>query len=56
MKAYWRVEVQSMHSLISALDGVSEQLYAPASLPPVKEPLVPMEKEAGWAQEPVWTR
>jgi len=27
---------------------VSGQLHAPAALPPGKEPLVPVEYEAGW--------
>jgi hypothetical protein len=31
------------------------QLHAPATLPPGKEPLVPIGQEAGWAPEPVWT-
>jgi hypothetical protein len=31
-----------MHSLTSALDGVSGQLHAPAALPPGEEPLVPI--------------
>jgi hypothetical protein len=35
---------------------VSGHLHAPASLPPRKEPLVPIGKEAGWAPEPFWTR
>jgi hypothetical protein len=32
---------------------VNVQLHAPAALPPVKEPPVPIVKEAGWAPEPV---
>jgi hypothetical protein len=36
---------------------VSGQLHAPAPLPPGKEPLVPIEQEAGWAaSKPFWTR
>jgi hypothetical protein len=35
----WRYS--STHSLISALDGGSGRLHAPAALPPRKEPLVP---------------
>jgi hypothetical protein len=31
---------------------MSGQLHAPVSLPPWKEPI---EEEAGWAPEPVWT-
>jgi hypothetical protein len=27
----------------------------PAALPPGKEPPVPIEQEAGWTQQPVWT-
>jgi hypothetical protein len=27
----------------------SDQLHVPAALPPGKEPLVPIEYEAGWA-------
>jgi hypothetical protein len=34
---------------------VSAQLYAPADLTPGKEPTVPIEYEAGWAPEPLWT-
>jgi hypothetical protein len=35
---------------------VSGQLHAPASLPPGKyPPPVPIEQEAGWAPEPIWT-
>jgi len=34
---------------------VSSQLHALAVLPPGKEPLVPTEKEAGWAPEPFVT-
>jgi len=30
----------------------SDQLYSPVALPPVKEPQVPVEWEAGWAPEP----
>jgi hypothetical protein len=35
---------------------VSGQLHAPDTLPPRKEPLLPIGQEAGWAQEPVWMR
>jgi hypothetical protein len=36
---------------------VSGQLQASAALPPGKETLLPIEKEAGWgAPEPFWTR
>jgi len=35
---------------------VSGQLYAPAALPPGKEPLVHIRQEAGRAPGPVWTR
>jgi hypothetical protein len=34
---------------------VSGELYAPAALPPWKEPAVPIAKEVGWVPEPVWT-
>jgi hypothetical protein len=34
---------------------VSGQLYAPATLPTRKEPLVPIGLEAGWGPEPFWT-
>jgi hypothetical protein len=33
---------------------VSGQLHALATLPPRKDPLVPIGEEAGWALEPVW--
>jgi hypothetical protein len=36
--------------------GVSGQFYAPAALPPGKEPLVLIGYEAGWTPEPVWMR
>jgi hypothetical protein len=43
--------------LILALQGMSGQLHAPATLsPPGKEPPVPIVQEAGWAPEPVWTQ
>jgi hypothetical protein len=35
---------------------VSGQLHVPAALPPRKEPFIPVEQEAGWAPEQVWTR
>jgi hypothetical protein len=34
---------------------VSNQHRAPAALSSGKEPPVPIEQEAGWAPEPVWT-
>jgi len=34
---------------------VSGQLEAPASLPPGKEPSVPIGEEVGWAQKQFWT-
>jgi hypothetical protein len=34
---------------------VSGQLHAPATLPPGKEPLVPIGYEAGWALKLLWT-
>jgi hypothetical protein len=34
---------------------VSGQLYAPAALSSGEEPTVPIEYEAGWATEQVWT-
>jgi hypothetical protein len=37
--------------------GVSGQHHAPAALyPQRKDPPVPIEQEAGWASEPVWTQ
>jgi len=36
MTAYGGVEVQLNSFLISALDGVTDQLFAPAALPPAK--------------------
>jgi len=32
---------------------VSDQLHAPAALAPVKELLIPIRYEAGWAPKPV---
>jgi hypothetical protein len=40
MKTYWGVEVWLHVFLISELDGVSDQLHAPAALLPGEEPLV----------------
>jgi len=34
---------------------VSGQLHASASLPPGKEPFVPIGQEAGWAPDPFWS-
>jgi hypothetical protein len=34
---------------------MSGQLEVPASLPPGKEPPVPIGQETGWAPETVWT-
>jgi hypothetical protein len=34
---------------------MSGQLHDQAALPPGKEPSVPIEYEAEWAQKPVWT-
>jgi hypothetical protein len=33
----------------------SNQLHAPTALSSGKEPPAPIEQEAGWAPEPVWT-
>jgi len=35
---------------------VSDQLHAPAALPPGKESAVSIGQEAGWAPDPVWKR
>jgi hypothetical protein len=40
----------------SALDGVSGQCHAPATLYPRKRISVPFGQNAGWAPEPVWTQ
>jgi hypothetical protein len=50
----WRYS--STHSLISALMEVRGRLHAPAALPPGKELLIPIGKEAEWAPEPFWAR
>jgi hypothetical protein len=43
--------------LTSALDGREWSASRPGrSLPPGKEPSVPIVQEAGWAQDPVWTQ
>jgi hypothetical protein len=34
---------------------VSGQPHVSVALAPVKEPSVPIEWEAGWAPEPIWT-
>jgi hypothetical protein len=49
------VDIQLHALLTSALDG-SRQLHGPAALTPVRESLVPIVQEAGWAPDPVWTR
>jgi hypothetical protein len=37
--------------------GVTGQRHAPAALyPRGKRPQVPIEQEAGWAPEPIWTQ
>jgi hypothetical protein len=37
--------------------GVSSQRHAPAALyPRKKDPPVPIEQEADWAPEPIWTQ
>jgi hypothetical protein len=41
--------------LTLALREGSCQLHAPVALPLRKEPPVPIEQEAGWAPEAVWT-
>jgi hypothetical protein len=43
--------------LTSALDGGEWSASRPGrALPPGKEPPVPIEQEARWAPEPVWTQ
>ena len=42
-------------SLTSTLEGVGGQRHAPASLPRVRDPVLPIVQEAGWATGPVWT-
>jgi hypothetical protein len=43
--------------LTSALDGGEWSASRPGrTLPPGKEPPVPIGQEAGWAPEPVWTQ
>jgi hypothetical protein len=43
--------------LTSTLDGGEWSASRPGrALPPRKEPPVPIEQEAGWAPEPVWTQ
>jgi hypothetical protein len=43
--------------LTSALDGGEWSASRPGrTLPPGKEPPVPVGQEAGWAPEPVWTQ
>jgi hypothetical protein len=50
----WRYS--STHSLTSALDGGEWSASRPGHFTPGKEPLVPIQWEAGWAPEPFWTR
>jgi hypothetical protein len=40
----------------SALDGMSGQRHAPSTLYPRGRPTAPIEQEARWAPEPVWTQ
>jgi hypothetical protein len=42
MEAYWGWRYSSMHSLTWALDEVSGQLHAPATLVPGKESQIPI--------------
>jgi hypothetical protein len=45
------------HTKTSALDGGEWSASRPGrALPPGKGPQVPIEQEAGWAPEPVWTQ
>jgi hypothetical protein len=54
----WGERRNSCHSfLTSALGGSEWSGSLPGSaLPPGKVPQVPIEQEAGWAPEPVWTQ
>jgi hypothetical protein len=55
----WRGErrYNSYSFLTSALDGGEWSASRPGrALPPGKGPPVPIEQEAGWAPEPVWTQ
>jgi hypothetical protein len=42
MEAYWGGEVKLQAFLTSALDGIGDQLHAPAALPPGIELPVPI--------------
>jgi hypothetical protein len=53
MEGYWGSEGIAPR-ILAALD--EDEWYAPADLPPWKEPLVLIGLEAGWAPEPVQTR
>jgi hypothetical protein len=55
MEMYRGVEVERQHSWRWHYVEVSGQLHALATLPPGKEPLVPIGWEAGWLPELVWT-
>jgi hypothetical protein len=44
------------HSRPQHYMGVSGQRYARPGFTPRKGPSVPIEQEAGWAPEPVWTQ
>jgi hypothetical protein len=50
MKTYGGVAVQLLHSWLRHYMERSGQLYAPAALPPGKEPRYPLDKRLGGPQ------
>jgi hypothetical protein len=54
MQVYRGVEVQLPSFLTYCYIEVSGQAYAPATLPPGKQPLIPTEYEAKCAPETAW--
>jgi hypothetical protein len=55
MKTYWG-DGSIAPGILDLGTRWSGQFHAPTALPPGKEPLVPIGKEAVWGPEPVWTR
>lgn len=51
-KVYGESASSCIHNCIWQWTNVLSQLQAPAMLSPVEEPLIPVEKKAGWISQP----